>query len=231
MINATLAQFEVPTEMSQATVLKEVLKELDMDIEDVADGAQAMLRKGIETHLEHRLTSSASKLHSTLNELRDMITPALPSPGGGGGGGSGSMLPRLVRVGVERLVGKVLNQLPGVLGSNDDALHVLLTSLNLTDPNNETALAEASKKKKGMVVMEEVTPGLLRLLRSATDTHCDGLRRQEAREVAIRQLQKLLMADVSVDDPVPPPLDDEDDDEDEEEEGVEEGGWWWWWWW
>ena len=33
LINATLGQFEVPAQMTEATVMKEVLKELDMDIE------------------------------------------------------------------------------------------------------------------------------------------------------------------------------------------------------
>ena len=45
LINATLGQFEVPPEMSRPTVLKEVLKELDMDIEDVADGARDVLSR------------------------------------------------------------------------------------------------------------------------------------------------------------------------------------------
>lgn len=35
LINATLGQFDVPAEMSPKRVLKEVLKELDMDTEDV----------------------------------------------------------------------------------------------------------------------------------------------------------------------------------------------------
>ena len=39
---------------------------------------------------------------------------------------------------VERLVGRALTQLPGHLGTNAEALHALITSLNLTDPDPDT---------------------------------------------------------------------------------------------
>ena len=129
--------------MSRGTVLKEVLKELDMDIEDVADGAREMLKAGIEVHLQHRHNTSRAKLDDTLRELRDALDPAL---GGAAGGAAATMaaagvLPRASRVLVERLVGRALTQLPGVLGTNQEATHSLLSALELVDPDNATAVA------------------------------------------------------------------------------------------
>ena len=181
-------------------MLKEVLKELDMDIEDVADSARARLSDGIQMHLVHRHAASRTALDATLSHLRATIAPAL-----GGTSGVDGVLPRSTRVEAERAVGRALTQLPGVLGSNDAALHSLLTSLNLTDPANASALALA-KRTGGK---QTAPPALVRMLRSATGTHCDGLRRQEAREEAIRSLQKLLIAEVSGDELVPPMPDDD----------------------
>ena len=209
LINATLGQFEVPNEMTRPTVLKEILKELDMDVEDVADGAQAILTAGIDMHLAHRISSSREQLDQTLGELRTILEPAITAGGDAQRLVGGGVLRRADRLEVERVVGRALTQLPGVLGSNEEALHGLLTALNLSDPSNTTAPAKGGPK------LTEASPSLVRLLRGATDTHCDGLRRQEAREVAIRKLQKLLMAEV-IDDPVPLPDDDEGDDEEGE---------------
>ena len=63
-----------------------------------------------------------------------------------------------------------------------------------------------------------------RLLYTATVTYCDGLRRQTAREEAIRALHRLLVGDVSADDPVPLTQEGEEGEEGEGEEGEGEEG-------
>ena len=51
LINATLAQFEVPMDMEEGVVLKELLQEMDMDEDDVRDEARPPLTHGIDFHL------------------------------------------------------------------------------------------------------------------------------------------------------------------------------------
>ena len=54
LVNATLQQFEIGPEMGAAKVRAELLQELDMDVDDVADGALPQLESGTAIHLAHR---------------------------------------------------------------------------------------------------------------------------------------------------------------------------------
>ena len=164
LVNATLGQFEVPSEMTQSTVLKELLQELDMDHDDLADDAKDSVRQGVGLHVDHRNGSASARLHATLTELLSTMSPALQSADGAQG--ASPVLPRASRVLVERLVARALTQLPGKLSTNDAAFNTLLTALNLTADSTPDG---------GPTSM----PASLRaLLRHSSDTHCDGLRRQ-----------------------------------------------------
>ena len=59
-----------------STVLSELLQELDLDLEDVADGARAAIEHGIAQHLQHRAHGRATQLASAVAELQAMLAPA-----------------------------------------------------------------------------------------------------------------------------------------------------------
>lgn len=193
LINATLTQFEVPADMPLATVTTELLQELDMDSEDVAEGAQPALVTGLTSHMEWRRAASESKLRVTLADLRELIQPS------GGAATSPHPLPRSSALTAERLVAKALTQMPGKLTSNMQAFADLLGALNLTSDNLASANEAAEPALAAGVVLR---PGVFRLLRDATVTHCEALRRQARREVSIKRLQKLLISEVGSDDPL-----------------------------
>jgi hypothetical protein len=215
LVNATLAQFEVPADMESRTVFKELLKELDTDLDDLADDARGVLEEGVARHLAYRSDTARSRLSEMVSTVRGAIAPALRGGQGGGGGDDDQvslMLPRPVRHKVERLVGTILNQLPGVLGSNEEALEALLAALNITSQPSATQSGLAANDDAG----KDVAPAsIIALLRDAASTHCEGLRRQAARESAIRSLQRLLAPGVHEDDPVPISFGDDDDDDDD----------------
>jgi len=202
LMNATLAQFEVPIDMAMPTVKAELLQELDMDGDDVSERAQPILEAGLAVHMEWRRAVSQAKLATTLDQLLALVRPV-------GRVASNKIQPSgSDRLAVERLVAKALTQIPGKLTSNAQAFGDLLWALNLT----ATAPAAAADGE-GSAVSEipaepalapgvELAPGVLRLLRDATVTHCEGLRRQARREASIKRLQKLLVADVGADDPL-----------------------------
>ena len=209
LMNATLAQFEVPIDMAIATVKAELLQELDMDGDDVSERAQPVFEAGLALHMEWRRAISQAKLATTLDQLLALVRPV-------GRVASNNMQPRgSDRLAVERLVAKALTQIPGKLTSNEQAFADLLWALNLTATAPATAAKDAAAAADGegsavgdipaepaLAPGVELAPGVLRLLRDATVTHCEGLRRQARREASIKRLQKLLVADVGADDPL-----------------------------
>ena len=209
LMNATLAQFEVPIDMAIATVKAELLQELDMDGDDVSERAQPVFEAGLALHMEWRRAISQAKLATTLDQLLALVRPV-------GRVASNNMQPRgSDRLAVERLVAKALTQIPGKLTSNEQAFADLLWALNLTATAPATAAKDAAAAADGegsavgdipaepaLAPGVELAPGVLRLLRDATVTHCEGLRRQARREASIKRLQKLLVADVGEDDPL-----------------------------
>ena len=209
LMNATLAQFEVPIDMAIATVKAELLQELDMDGDDVSERAQPVFEAGLALHMEWRRAISQAKLATTLDQLLALVRPV-------GRVASNNMQPRgSDRLAVERLVAKALTQIPGKLTSNEQAFADLLWALNLTATapaaaaKDAAAAADGEGSAVGDIPAEpalapgvELAPGVLRLLRDATVTHCEGLRRQARREASIKRLQKLLVADVGADDPL-----------------------------
>ena len=209
LMNATLAQFEVPIDMAMTTVKAELLQELDMDGDDVSERAQPVFEAGLALHMEWRRAISQAKLATTLDQLLALVRPV-------GRVASNNMQPRgSDRLAVERLVAKALTQIPGKLTSNEQAFADLLWALNLTATAPATAAKDAAAAADGegsavgdipaepaLAPGVELAPGVLRLLRDATVTHCEGLRRQARREASIKRLQKLLVADVGADDPL-----------------------------
>ena len=209
LMNATLAQFEVPIDMAMTTVKAELLQELDMDGDDVSERAQPVFEAGLALHMEWRRAISQAKLATTLDQLLALVRPV-------GRVASNNMQPRgSDRLAVERLVAKALTQIPGKLTSNEQAFADLLWALNLTATapaaaaKDAAAAADGEGSAVGDIPAEpalapgvELAPGVLRLLRDATVTHCEGLRRQARREASIKRLQKLLVADVGADDPL-----------------------------
>ena len=209
LMNATLAQFEVPIDMAIATVKAELLQELDMDGDDVSERAQPVFEAGLALHMEWRRAISQAKLATTLDQLLALVRPV-------GRVASNNMQPRgSDRLAVERLVAKALTQIPGKLTSNEQAFADRLWALNLTATAPATAAKDAAAAADGegsavgdipaepaLAPGVELAPGVLRLLRDATVTHCEGLRRQARREASIKRLQKLLVADVGADDPL-----------------------------
>ena len=209
LMNATLAQFEVPIDMAMTTVKAELLQELDMDGDDVSERAQPVFEAGLALHMEWRRAISQAKLATTLDQLLALVRPV-------GRVASNNMQPRgSDRLAVERLVAKALTQIPGKLTSNEQAFADLLWALNLTATapaaaaKDAAAAADGEGSAVGDIPTEpalapgvELAPGVLRLLRDATVTHCEGLRRQARREASIKRLQKLLVADVGADDPL-----------------------------
>ncbi|KOO28830.1 hypothetical protein Ctob_009606 [Chrysochromulina tobinii] len=166
LMNATLAQFEVPIDMAMPTVKAELLQELDMDGDDVSERAQPILEAGLAVHMEWRRGVSQAKLATTLDQLLALVRP----------------------------VGRVTNNKMQPSGSDRLAVERLVAKARsaVSEIPAEPALAPGV----------ELAPGVLRLLRDATVTHCEGLRRQARREASIKRLQKLLVADVGADDPL-----------------------------
>jgi hypothetical protein len=75
LMNATLAQFEVPIDMAMPTVKAELLQELDMDGDDVSERAQPILEAGLAVHMEWRRGVSQAKLATTLDQLLALVRP------------------------------------------------------------------------------------------------------------------------------------------------------------
>ena len=205
-------------------VLSELLKELDMDADDVADGATIALSAGIDEHLDHRQSTAAARLETALQELSQAIAPALPGRGNQGrasaaAAAAAGVLPLDERLRVEGLVAKALTLLPGALGTNDEALHGLLVALNLTSATATTDATTDADADESAATGASLPAPLRRLLHDATATHCDGLRRQSAREEAVASLQKLLVGEATMEDPVPLPDEDSDGDGDGDGDG------------
>ena len=185
LTNATLLQFDVPSSLNASAVLGELLQELDLDLDEVADGARDAIEAGVAQHLAHRALGRATALAAAASELRAMLMPAPAS--------AAAELPVGAALKAEALVARVLAQLPAPLTTDEDALAQLLEALEL--PQQGLSAAEGA----GGGVLP---PRLLRLLRDATATYCAGLRRQAARETALAALGKLLVPDSLSDDPL-----------------------------
>ena len=189
LTNATLLQFDVPSSLNASAVLGELLQELDLDLDELADGARDAIETGVAQHLAHRALGRATALAAAASELHAMLMPAPAS----GAAAAAAELPAGAALKAEALVARLLAQLPAPLTTDEDALAQLLEALEL--PRQGLSAAEGA----GGGVLP---PRLLRLLRDATATYCAGLRRQAARETALTALGKLLVPDSLSDDPL-----------------------------
>jgi hypothetical protein len=191
LTNATLLQFDVPSSLNASAVLGELLQELDLDLDELADGARDAIETGVAQHLAHRALGRATALAAAASELHAMLMPAPAS--GAAAAAVAAELPAGAALKAEALVARLLAQLPAPLTTDEDALAQLLEALEL--PQQGLSAAEGA----GGGVLP---PRLLRLLRDATATYCAGLRRQAARETALTALGKLLVPDSLSDDPL-----------------------------
>ena len=176
-------------------VAGELLQELDLDLDEVADSARNAIEAGVAQHLMHRAHGRATAFAAAVSELRTMLMLA---PTSGVAASTAAELPVGAALRAEGLVARALTQFSAPLTTDEEALTQLLQAIQLPHEGASAAAAKGRGRGGGGAL----PPWLLRLLGDATATYCAGLRRQAAREAALAVLGKLILPDSLSDNPL-----------------------------
>ena len=71
LVNATLSHFELGASANQSGVINELLQEIDLDADDLADGVRATVEAAATAHLAHRAAERARQLDEATRALKE----------------------------------------------------------------------------------------------------------------------------------------------------------------
>ena len=71
LVNATLSHFELGASANQSGVINELLQELDLDADDLADGVRATVEAAATAHLAHRAAERTRQLDEATKALKE----------------------------------------------------------------------------------------------------------------------------------------------------------------